>query len=72
MLIKSADENNLAAAMSVQKELMHQGYMLTNEAMDMLIKADLADIVDFQKEVVSFLKEIKGDGNYVSLYGNFP
>lgn len=65
-------QDNLALAMSVQKELMIYGFMLDEKAFSQLKHADTADIVDFQSDVVAYLRDIMGAGNYVSLFGNFP
>jgi hypothetical protein len=67
----NAWQNNLAETMSLQRELMTYGYMLSQEAFDMIKHADIADIISFHKDVVKLLKEFNG-GKYKSLYGDFP
>ena len=70
--LKNADQNNLALAMSVNAQLMEYGYMLDQDAFDQLKKADTADIIDFNSEVISWLTEMTGGAGFTSLYGNFP
>jgi hypothetical protein len=69
----NSGQKNIPEAMSIQRELMSYGYMLDQEAWENLASADMADIIDFRNEVVSFLQEmLGGKHNYESLYKNFP
>lgn len=66
-------ENNLAEAMSVQRNLMTYGYMLDTEGFKQLRSTTLANIVDFQNEVGTALKTyFGGTSDFKSLYDNFP
>lgn len=71
--LPDADQNNIQLAMSANNQLMEYGYILTQPAFDMLVKADSADIIDFYSQVCEFLKEMMGGGSdFKTLYGNFP
>jgi hypothetical protein len=71
--IKNASQDNLIEAMSIQNELMQYAYILNQEAFEMLKLADIADIIEFRNDVISFIKDLTGGKEeYRSLYGNFP
>jgi hypothetical protein len=71
--LPDAGQNNIQLAMSANNQLMEYGYILTQPAFNMLVKADSADIISFYEEVCKFLKEMMGGGsNFRTLYGNFP
>ena len=66
-------QNNLALAMSCQSQLMHYGFILTQDAFEMLQKAEEAEIITFYNETVNWLKvQTGGKHNFQSLYKNFP
>ena len=66
-------QDNLSEAMSIQRELMKYGFMLDKSAFEQLKKTDIANIIEFQKEVIEFIKEfLGGSKDFKSLYGNFP
>lgn len=70
--LQDDSQSNLAEAMSVNKELMKWGFILSEESFDMLKKTDTANIKDFYTDVIAYLKSIVGDEGFVSLYNNFP
>ena len=70
--LQNADQDNLAMAMSVNEQLMIYGYMLDQDAFNQLKSASTADIIDFNTEVVEWLREMTGGSGFKSLYGNFP
>jgi len=66
-------ENNINLAMTVQANLMQYGYMLSQEALNYFSLASRADIINFNDEVVEFLKEnMGGRYDYEPMYKNFP
>lgn len=74
-LVNFADsgQNNLALAMSCQGQLMHYGFLLTQDAFEMLQKAEEAEIIKFYNETVNWLKvQTGGKLDFQSLYKNFP
>lgn len=65
-------DNRIAVA-TVQSHLMQWGYMLDQDAFAELAKSDLSFIVNFNDEVISYLKDVTGGKrNYQPLYKNFP
>ena len=71
--LKNSIVDNRALAMTVQAELMKFGFMLDDDAMNMLGTADKADIVDFNDEIMNYLLDITGGRhNYTPLYKGFP
>lgn len=71
--LKDASQNNLKEVMSLQRQLMTYGFMLTQKAFDNIVKADIADIIDLYKDSINWLKEMTGGKySFKSLYGNFP
>lgn len=57
---------------SIQAELMHYGYMLSEECILELIKFDNDTVCEYANCVSEFLKNAVGDGQFVSLFGDFP
>jgi hypothetical protein len=66
-------ENNRNLALTVQANLMQYGYMLSEEAFQFLSNANRAEIINFNDECVTYLKEMMG-GRYAyePMYKNFP
>ena len=65
--------DNTIETMAIQDELMKHNFILTREAFDMIKSADLAEIIQFHKEAIGFLREFTGSGNrFKALYSNFP
>jgi len=66
-------ENNRNLALTVQANLMYYGFMLSEEALNSLSSASRNEIIQFNDEVIEFLKEqMGGRYNYQPLYKNFP
>ena len=60
-------------ALTVQANLMQYGYMLSQDALGYLSSAPRNEVIQFNDEVVEFLKEnMGGRYNYEPLYKNFP
>lgn len=71
--LPNAAVDNRSLAITVQAELMKFGYMLDQDAFLQLGKADKADIVDFNNEVISYLRYMTGgDRAYAPFYPGFP
>lgn len=71
--LKDAGVDNRSIAATVQAELMHFGYMLTQDAFMQMGKADKADIIDFHGEVVDYLRYMTGSAlSYKPFYPGFP
>jgi hypothetical protein len=66
-------ENNRNLALTVQANLMQYGYMLSEEAFQFLSNANRTDIINFNDECITYLKEMMG-GRYAyePMYKNFP
>jgi hypothetical protein len=66
-------ENNRNLALTVQANLMQYGYMLSEEAFQFLSNANRTDIINFNDECVTYLKEMMGGRyDYQPMYKNFP
>jgi hypothetical protein len=71
--LKDAHVDNRSIAATVQAELMHMGFMLTQDAFLALGRADKADILDFHHECIDYLRYITGSSlSYKPLYPGFP
>lgn len=71
--LPDAAVDNRSLAITVQAELMKFGYMLDQDAFAQLGKADKADIVDFNNEVINYLRYITGgQRDYKPFYPGFP
>jgi hypothetical protein len=71
--LPNAAVDNRSLAITVQAELMKFGYMLDQDAFLQLGKADKADIVDFNNEIISYLRYMTGgDHAYAPFYPGFP
>lgn len=65
-------DNRIPVA-TLQAHLMQWGYMLDEDAFTELSKSDLSFIVNFNDEIIPYLKQITGGKhNYKPLYKNFP
>lgn len=64
--------DNMSLVATTNARLMSLGYMLDKQAMDMLARSRREHIIRFHNEVMSFLKNLIGDGNYQPIYKNFP
>lgn len=66
-------QNNLAEAMTIQRNLMMYGYMLDEAAFNQLKVTDLSNATAFYNECEEMLKDMMGGKHsYESLYKNFP
>lgn len=66
-------QNNLAEAMTIQRNLMMYGYMLDENAFNQLKVTSLSNAVSFYEESAEMLKDmLGGKHSYESLYKNFP
>jgi hypothetical protein len=68
---RNTTKNSLA--LTVQANLMQYGYMLSQEAFHFLANANRADIINFNDECVTYLKDMMGGRyDYEPMYKNFP
>ena len=65
-----ADSRILAATCNA--ELMHFGYMLSEEAFDALAKADGVYIIQLTESLTAWLQDMMGDGVWEPLHAGFP
>ena len=72
MFLLDGNENHRDLACTIQAELMHFGYMLTKKAFESLSRAPEHDAIDFHDEIVAWIRETLGDGDYKPLYAGFP
>jgi hypothetical protein len=71
--LSESTESNRSLALTVQANLMQYGYMLSEEAFHFLANANRADIINFNDECVTYLKEMMGGRyDYQPMYKNFP
>lgn len=71
--LKNAHVDNRSVAATVQAELMRFGFMLTQDAFAQMGSADKADIIDFHREVIDYLRYITGSSlDYKPFYPGFP
>ena len=71
-IILSEGGRNERLAPVIQMELMRLGYMLDADAYRRVKEADEQQVLRFYTEVMPFLKESMGDGDYRPLYDGFP
>jgi hypothetical protein len=50
---------------------MTWGFMLNEDAFEIVKKADLADAREFYNDIVVYLKSVVGQDGFKELYGNF-
>jgi hypothetical protein len=68
-----SNENNRNLALTVQANLMQYGYILSEEAFYFLSNANRADIINFNDECITYLKDMMGGRyDYQPMYKNFP
>ena len=72
MFLLDGDENHRDLACTIQAELMHFGYMLTEKAFERLSHAPEPDAIAFHDEVIEWIRKTIGDGDYTPLYTGFP
>lgn len=73
LVVPNAGVDNRSMAMTTQAELMKFGFMLDSYALAALGAADAADIKNFYREVIDYLKEIMGGArSYQPIYPGFP
>jgi hypothetical protein len=56
----------------LQAEVMKYGYMFDVESLAALISMSNNEVVDYSKSLSEYLAYTYGDGDFVSLFGNFP
>ena len=72
MFLLDGSEDHRELACTIQAELMHFGYMLTEKAFERLSRASEPDAIQFHDEVIEWVRETLGDGNFLPLYTGFP
>lgn len=71
--LSESTENNRSLALTVQANLMQYGYMLSEEAFQFLSNSNRADIINFNDECLTYLKDMMGGRyDYEPMYKNFP
>jgi hypothetical protein len=71
--LSESTENNRSLALTVQANLMQYGYMLSEEAFQFLSNANRTDIINFNDECLTYLKDMMGGRyDYEPMYKNFP
>jgi hypothetical protein len=71
--LSESTESNRSLALTVQANLMQYGYMLSEEALLRLSNSSRNEIIEFNDECVTYLKDMMGGRyDYEPMYKNFP
>ena len=73
ILVSKGTENNFESTLQLNAELMRLGFILTQDAVEIIKTLSINKIEELYSEIVPIFRKLKGDGkHWTPMYPNFP